>query len=145
MYFFCRVGSDASSTGFAGAAARFAMNRQVFFLPFEEDAREKETLPAPGSGGAYLRCPAESPTNAPTTPPTPSWHHLTRAGLPFLSGERAFHCAFCLPSRSTVWPSLFSYFIYVLIVSIFTHNITYIIYIYYICFVVYNSITHTFF
>lgn len=77
--FFCRVGPDISSTGFAGAGACFAMKRQILFLPFEVDAREKETLPALGPGGTSRSYPPESPTNAPIitcttlTSPYQSW------------------------------------------------------------------------
>lgn len=43
----------------------------VFFLRFEEDAKEEGTLPAPGAGGAYLRCPPKSPVTPCATPVLP--------------------------------------------------------------------------
>lgn len=104
--FFCRVWLDTSSTG---SEIHFAMNRQVF-LPLEEEVWEKEALPSPGPRGTYLSDPQRAPL-MPSTTLTPPQHRLTRAGLLFLPGGWGFHCASHLPSRSTVWPSLLSYFI----------------------------------
>lgn len=86
-----------------------AVNRQEVFLPFEEEMWGKEALPSPGSRGAYLSDPQRAPL-VPSPPPT----HLSIVfpGLGFFpSGGWEFHCASCLHSRSTVWPSLLSYFI----------------------------------
>lgn len=68
MCFFCRVGSDISSTGFAGAGACFAMKRQVLVLPFEVDAREKETLPALGLEEHTEVVPLRAPLMLPPPP-----------------------------------------------------------------------------
>lgn len=107
--FFCRVWFNASSTGFTESEIHFAMNTKEVFLPFEEDVWEKEVLPSPGCRGAYLSNPQRAPL-MPPTPPTPPQHCLTRAGLSFLCvGFTALH----LPSRSTAWPSLLSYLIYI--------------------------------
>lgn len=123
-FFLCRAWFDASSTAFTGSEIHFAMNRQEVFLPFEEDVWEKEALSSPGPRGAHLSDPQRAPLMSPP-PPTPSQPCLTRAGLTFLSGGWGFHTSHLL-SRSTHWPSVLSYFIYILINFKYIHTNNYV-------------------